>query len=106
MPVVSFNENFLWHPIDSCNIEMWSMYIMRFNVDCHRREFVLYSWGPGSVPPLQDVCDVGNITDTDIEIDGNTVGLIMTSTDGTRHRVTMVDDWLWNYNLDIWPTLP
>jgi hypothetical protein len=37
---------------------------------------------------------VGNITDTDIEIDGNTVGLIMTSTDGTRHRVTMVDDGL------------
>jgi hypothetical protein len=30
----------------------------------------------------------------------------MTSTDGTRHRVTMVDDGLWNYNLDIGPVLP
>lgn len=55
---------------------------------------------------LQDVCDNGNTTTTDIEIVGNTQGVILTSTDGTRHRVTLVDNGAGSYALDIGPTLP
>ena len=58
------------------------------------------------IPSLQEVCDVGNTTDTDIEITDKTMGIIMTSTDNTRHRITLVDDGLGNYNLDISATLP
>jgi hypothetical protein len=55
---------------------------------------------------LQDVCDNGNTTTTDIEIVGNTQGVILTSTDGTRHRVTLMDNGAGSYALDIGPTLP
>lgn len=32
-------------------------------------------------------------------------GYILESTDGTRHSITLTDDGMWNYNLDIWPTI-
>jgi len=53
------------------------------------------------IPSLQEVCDVGNTTDTDIEITDLAMWIILKSTDWTRHRITLVDDTLGNYNLDI-----
>jgi hypothetical protein len=55
---------------------------------------------------LQDVCDNGNTTTTDIEIIWATQWVILTSTDGTRHKITLVDNGAGSYALDIGPTLP
>lgn len=43
MPIQNFHEDFLWHKIEACNVQQWGLYIMRFNVDCHKREFIPYS---------------------------------------------------------------
>lgn len=48
MPIQNFHEDFLWHKIEACNVQQWGLYILRFNVDCHKWEFVPYSavvWG-------------------------------------------------------------
>lgn len=48
MPIQNFHEDFLWHKIEACNVQQWGLYILRFNVDCHKWEFVPYGavvWG-------------------------------------------------------------
>lgn len=42
MPIQTFHEDFLWFKIEACNVVPWWLYIIRFNVDCHKREFIPY----------------------------------------------------------------
>jgi hypothetical protein len=54
---------------------------------------------------LQGVCNIWHTTSTDIEVTDLAKGIVLKSTDGTRHRLTLVDDGLGNYNIDISATL-
>jgi len=72
MPIQTFHEDFLWFKIEACNVVQWWLYIIRFNVDCHKREFVPYasvSWEQ----QLSINCDTYELTISGTS--GNTVDL-------------------------------
>ena len=68
-----------------------------------------WAWGTYTVSITWLRANQYYYTSTDKYVfDGTTlyrIGNILISNDWTKHRITLVDDWLWNYNINIWAAL-